>query len=203
MDKNKETKKAYFSSRNIAWFAVLLALTIVLQLWGSSIKIGSTSLNLSLIPVVLAAIILGPISGGIMGLISSVIILITTITSDPFTMILFQDHPVITVITILLKGTLAGLCSGLVFKLFEKKRTYLGTFIASGIAPIENTLIFIIGALLMSGTLKANFVAEGQTVMYFLVIVCAGINFILEFAVNLILAPAIYTVVKAIRRKDN
>ena len=52
----KTEKRAFFTSRNIAWFAILLALTIVLQIWGSAIKIGGVSLNLSLIPIVLAAI---------------------------------------------------------------------------------------------------------------------------------------------------
>ena len=41
MDKEKnisagsaEEKGKFFTSRNIAWFAVLLALTVVLQIWG-------------------------------------------------------------------------------------------------------------------------------------------------------------------------
>ncbi|MFR6056029.1 MAG: hypothetical protein ACLUHK_05520 [Eubacteriales bacterium] len=52
---NKEEKNAapaaeapergkLFTSRNIAWFAILLALTVVLQIWGSAIRIGANTL---------------------------------------------------------------------------------------------------------------------------------------------------------------
>ena len=53
--------KDFFSARNIAYLAVLSALVIVLQLWGSAIQIGLAGLNLSfvLIPITLGAIILG------------------------------------------------------------------------------------------------------------------------------------------------
>ena len=53
----------------------------------------------------------------------------------------------------------------------------------------------------MSGTLSANFVGEGSTVIYFLVIVCAGINFLLEFALNLIVAPAIHRIVVVLEKQ--
>ena len=52
----------------------------------------------------------------------------------------------------------------------------------------------------MSDTLNANFVADGTTVMYFLVIGCAGINFIIEFIVNAVASPAIYTVERVVER---
>jgi hypothetical protein len=68
-------------------------------------------------------------------------------------------------------------------------------FIAAASAPIANTGLFILGGLAMSGTLSNNFVAEGSTVIYFLIIVCAGINFLLEFALNLIVSPAIHRII--------
>lgn len=56
----------------------------------------------------------------------------------------------------------------------------------------------------MSGTLSANlaaFGADGQTVVYFLVIGCAGLNFIAEFLVNLVVSPAVNTIVNAVGKK--
>ena len=50
----------------------------------------------------------------------------------------------------------------------------------------------------MSDTLNANFVADGQSVLYFLVIGCAGLNFIFEFIINAVASPAIYTVVRVV-----
>ena len=64
------------SARKIAWFAILLTLVIVLQIWGSAIPFAGTSLNLTLIPVVLSAIILGPFAGMMLGIVVGIIITI-------------------------------------------------------------------------------------------------------------------------------
>ena len=62
------------SARKIAWFAILLTLVIVLQIWGSAIPFAGKSLNLNLIPVVLSAIILGPFAGMMLGIVVGIII---------------------------------------------------------------------------------------------------------------------------------
>ena len=74
-------------------------------------------------------------------------------------------------------------------------------YTAAAAAPIVNTGLVILGALLMSETLSANFVADGSTVLYFLVIVCAGVNFLLELALNLIVTPSISAVVQAVKKR--
>ena len=53
----------------------------------------------------------------------------------------------------------------------------------------------------MSDTLSANFVADGTTVLYFLIIGCAGVNFLFEFALNLIVAPAIARIVAVLQKR--
>ncbi len=195
------TKKRFFTSRNIAFLAVLLALVIVLQLWGSAIKIGTTSLSLVLIPIVLGAVMIGPLAGAFLGFAFGLVVLIVGITGvDNFTFILFTDHPVLTSALCLVKGTAAGLVAGLLFRLIQGKNRYAAVITAALSAPIVNTGLFILGALLMSGTLSANFVSEGSSVIYFLVIGCGGVNFLIEFAVNLVASPAIYTVAEVVKR---
>lgn len=198
----KKQKTAFFTPRNIAWFAVLLALTVVLQIWGSAIKIGGVSLNLSLIPIVLAAIMLGPAAGALMGFACGAVILIYVVLgTEPLSLLMFQDHPFITVALILVKTTAAGLVSGLLFKVFAKKYPYAGTFAASAAAPVVNTGLYILGALLMSDTIAASGFADGMSALYFLITVAAGVNFLVEFAVNLAVSPAIYSVIKTIKRR--
>ena len=53
----------------------------------------------------------------------------------------------------------------------------------------------------MADTLSANFVADGSTVIYFLVIGCAGINFIVEFFVNLLVSPALFRVSEVLQKQ--
>ena len=197
-------KSKFYSAKNIATLAVLLALVIVLQLVGTVIgNLGVTAPSLVLIPIVLGAVLLGPAGGAILGFAFGLVVVLAGIFGmDKFTFILFSDHPFLTVLLCRVKGTAAGVASGLIFKALRGKNENAAVITASLAAPIVNTGLFILGALLMSDTLKANFVADGQTVLYFLVIVCAGLNFIFEFIINAVASPAIYTVWRIVGKKS-
>ena len=192
-------KRKFFSAKRVTGLAVLLALVIVLQLWGNNIKIGATGLSFVLVPIVLGGVLFGPSAGAFLGLVFGFITLMYGVTgADPFTAVLFAEHPFLTSAVCLVKGTAAGLAAGLLFRLIAKKNGYVGVFVASAAAPVVNTGLFILGALLMSDTLSANFVADGSTVLYFLIIGCAGINFLVELAINLMLSPAMYSVIRVV-----
>lgn len=102
----------------------------------------------------------------------------------------------------LVKGAAAGFLAGLVYQLVRGNapetgvRSFVASLLASVTAPVVNTGLFILGGLtLVRGTLEANLAVFGWTsdsVLLFLVIGCAGINFLAEFAANLILSPAIH-----------
>ncbi len=197
-----DSMKKHFTARNITFFAILAALVVVLQVWGGSIHIGATSLSFVLVPIVLGGMLLGAAAGALLGLVFGIIVLAYGITgADPFTFVLFSEHPVWTIVLCLVKGLAAGLVSGLLYKWISKRNKYVASFVASAAAPIVNTGLFILGALCMSGTIEANFVADGETVIYFLVIGCAGINFIIELAINLVLSPALHSVVSIVERR--
>lgn len=186
--------------------ALLAAIVIVFQMMGSFIHIGPTSVSLVLIPIVLGSILLGPLYGGILGFIFGAITLWAGISaSDSFTALLFTNQPYATALICLGKGTLAGIGAGYTYKAFRKMNKLAASFFAAAAAPIINTGIFILGGLtLVSGTLEANlatFGAEGATLTYFLVIGCAGLNFIAEFALNIIIAPSINTIVNAVTKR--
>lgn len=193
----------FFTSRNIAFLAVLLALVIVLQIWASAIPLGATRISLTLIPIVLGAVLLGPAAGAFLGAAFGVVVVVVAVAGgDPFTLTLLSDNPALTVLLCLVKGAAAGAAAGLLFKLVRRKNEYAAVFAAALSAPVVNTGLFILGALLMSDTLiGANFVADGTTVLYFLVIGCAGLNFVVEFIVNAVASPAIYTVERLIERR--
>lgn len=188
-------KTTFFSAKQITGLAVLLALVIVLQLFGGYIRIGATPISLVLIPIVLAGMLYGVTAGAVLGFAFGVVVLLQGIIGvDGFTMILFNDHPLFTALLCLGKGTAAGVCSALAYKIVAKKNEYVGTFAAAVTAPLVNTGLFILGSLcFLQDTLKANFI-DGTSVIYFLIIVCAGVNFLIELAINLIASPSIYRV---------
>ncbi len=180
--------------------AILLALVVVFQLIGGFIHIGPTSISLVLLPIAIGAMLLGAYHAATLGFVFGLVVFIQGVMGvDMFTHILFTQHPIITFFTCTVKSTVAGYIGGLLYKLIEKRQRYAATFVCAAVIPIVNTGLFILGALFMSDTLSSNFVAEGQSVIYFLVIICAGVNFIAEFLLNLIVAPALHTVYKAVK----
>lgn len=182
--------------------AIFLALVIVLQTVGSGIHIGPVSISLTLIPIVLGGMMLGPVGGTVLGFAFGMVTLIAGITgTDAFTHILFTNHPVLTALVCLVKATAAGLVSALLFRALQSKHPRTAVFSAAAAAPIVNTGLFILGALFMSDPLRANFIPDGTSVIYFLVIGCAGINFIVEFFLNAVLSPALFRVLCVIRKK--
>lgn len=195
-------EKKFFTSKNIAVLGVLAAFVIVLQIFGSYFVIaGTVRLSFVLVPIVLGAIMTGVVGGMILGLLFGVLTLVMGIAgADPFTFVLFSQHPILTILTCVVKGTAAGFLSGLAYNLLYSKNRTAAVFTASAIAPIVNTGLFILGALLMSDTLSSEFVPNGSSVIYFLIIDCAGINFLIELGINLLLAPSVCRIIKSVRK---
>lgn len=194
-------RKASQKILKLVQLAILVALIIVMQSVGATIKVGPTSFSLVLIPIALGGMLIGKGGGALLGFVFGVMTLMAGITGqDVFTQILFQDHPFLTSLICLGKGAAAGFGAGLIYELVSKKNRIAAGFLAAAATPILNTGLFILGALTVSDTLSANFVAEGTTVIYFLVIGCAGINFIVEFLVNLVVAPGLNMVARVVRK---
>ena len=108
----------FSQAKKLTYFAVLTALTIVLQLIGNTVRIGPVTLNFSLIPIVLASILLGVWYGTALGAITGLIILFHCgiLGADGFTNVLFATDPVIITLVCVLKTALAGTVSALLFK---------------------------------------------------------------------------------------
>ena len=205
----EKKKSNFFSARNICILAVLVALVIVLQLWGSMIPIGVAGLNLSfvLIPITLGAMLLGPIAGLILGFVFGFVVIMTGVTgANFFTSYLLADSPALTVLTCLIKGMASGAVAGLLYKVIGKKNKYVAVFTASAVVPVLNTGLFILGCLCMSGTIQAftgSYMPDfdGHNIMYIIVVGLVTVNFFIELAINLVCAPALYTVSNVVEKQ--
>ena len=194
-------KEKFFSAKNLSALAILTALVIVLQVFGSYFAIGAVRLSFVLIPIVVGAIALGPLSGAFLGFIFGAVTYIMGIVgADPFTNTLFAAHPFLTAATCFVKAIAAGGLSGLAYKCLKSKNELVAVFVASAVAPIVNTGIFILGALTMYDTVSAMSATSNASVVYFLFILCAGVNFIIEFALNMFLASSVWRIIKAVRK---
>ena len=184
--------------------AVLLAIVIFLQCFLGSIVVGATSFSVVLVPIVVGAILLGPGAGALLGFAFGLVVLIRGITGqDAFTNLLFVAQPLFTALICLGKGTAAGWVAGVVYKLLAKGSGFWASVAAAAVAPVVNTGLFILGGLtLVKGTLEANLGALGaDSVLFFLVVICAGVNFLVEFAANMVLSPAIYRVIRVLKNE--
>ena len=205
--------KQLFSARNIAYFGILLALVIVLQWFASAIPIASgVQLNLSLIPIVLGAILFGMAGGALLGAACGIIVLIQVVViPSPFYTTIWTYSPVITSFTCIVKTTVAGLVAGLLYRVIAKKSSIAAVFVAAGIVPIINTTLFILGCLCMSNTLTVfrdilvkDFEMvqfDGMNVFVFILVGVVTFNFFIEFAINMVLAPAIHRVMLIVEKQ--
>ena len=194
-----KTKKV-FSSKEIAGIAVLLALVIALQAFGGTIAIGAVQLNFTLIPIVLGAILFGPLVGGFLGFACGVVVLIQVIMGMvPFYVLIWTNDPIVTTFTCLFNTTAAGLLSGWLFRCFVKKNATVAVFVSSGIVPVVNTALFIVGCLCMTDSV---YVAAGdENVLKFILVGLVTFNFFIEFAINLLVAPALHQVIGIVDKR--
>ncbi len=197
-------EKNFFSAKNVTILAVLLALVIVLQAFGGSITIGAVQLNFTLIPIVLGAILLGAVAGAFLGFACGVVVLIQVIMGlSPFYAVIWTNTPVVTVFTCIVKTTVAGFVAGVLFKLISTKSERVAVFVAAGVVPVINTALFIVGCLLMGESIAIFQQSLGNNVniFVFIIVVLVTFNFFIEFAINLIVAPALTRVVQIVEKR--
>lgn len=193
-------KSNFFTSKVIAATGVLTTIEIILQIIGNFIAIGPVSINLSLIPIALGAILYGPACGAFLGVINGLAVIFA-----PSTMAIFMPmNPLGTIFLCILKSTLAGMLAGYIYRIFKKKLPLLGAVIASISVPVINTGIFAIGCLLFfRDFLNDPGVIGNLPNMYAaLFIAVIGWNFIFELAANTILSPAISRVVTIVGKRN-
>ncbi len=196
--------KKLFSAKNIAYTAVLLALVVVLQAFGGTIAIGVVQLNFTLIPIVLGAILFGPVMGAVLGCACGVVVLVQVIMGlSPFYTVIWTYSPAVTVLTCIVKTTAAGLIAGFVYRLIAKRNQYVAVFVAAGLVPVINTGLFILGCLCMGNAItvfQGDLEMSGMNIFVFIIVVLVTWNFFIEFAVNLLVAPAIHRIVVVAER---
>ncbi len=178
--------------RKITYLAMLTALVVVLQFAGSFIRFGMFSVSLVLVPIVVGAAICGPLSGAWLGFVFGLIVLASGDAAAFLTI-----NSIGTIITVIVKGTLAGLAAGLVYKLLEGKNKYVAVFSAAVVCPIVNTGVFLLGCLLFfMETINEWAIGFGyESVGAYMILALAGGNFLFELLFNIFLGPVIVTVI--------
>lgn len=185
----KETQNKRMSTKTLVLGSIMTALVIVVQLISTyTAFFGPFSTALALIPIVIGAAMCGTGIGAWLGLVFSVVVLITGGANLFFAF----DVPG-TLITVLIKGTACGIAAGFVYNSLKKINTYLAVVCAAVACPVVNTGVFVLGcmAFFMDDAAK---IAEaiGSTASGISVFVALALaNFLFELGANVVLSPVI------------
>lgn len=184
-------------TKKLALTALLAAIVAVLAYFGGFIKIGGlASISLTLIPVVLGGALCGPLVGAVLGGVSGAVFFLTP--DAAFWIGLSLPG---TVITVMVKGIMCGLCAGLVYKLLKGKNRYAAIVASAVVCPVVNTGIFILGCLaFFMDAVRDMASANGKSVFMYILVGFVGLNFVFELLTNIVLSPTILRIVN-IREK--
>lgn len=180
-------------TKNMVGVGLFTAIVVVLQFLGGGIKFGMFSISLVLVPIVVGSAVYGWKAGAWLGFCFGAAVLM----SGDAAAFLAVD-PLGTVLTVLLKGTCCGMIAGLVYALLEKHNNVLAVFAAALLCPVVNTGVFLGGCWIFFLDTVAEW-GRGlgyDNVAAYMFLGLAGVNFLIEVAVNMVLAPVIVRLIK-------
>lgn len=187
-----------FNARTIAEYAIFIAIILVMKLTGlSSIPVGPLNMTLTMVPISIGAMLLGPLAGAVLGMFYGFTSLYDAVSgASVMTGIFFQISPVNTVILCVVMRILVGAATGWLFKLFRKldgKRTWC--YFAGGLAaPLINTLLFmgyIVLVFYRTDFVQQRVAALGASGPLMFVVLSVGIQGLVEAATGCIVGGAV------------
>ena len=186
------------STRTLTGVAIFTAIVVILQFLGAFVRFGPFSISLVLIPIVVGAALYGVWAGAWLGFVFGVVVLLSG-DAGAFLAV----NVLGTILTVLLKGTLCGLCAGLVYKALSKWQ--LPAVVAAAVtAPVVNTGVFLLGCkLFFMDTIAAW--AEGlgfESVGKYMIFGLVGGNFLFEVLFNILLSPVIVRLIRIAAKDD-
>ena len=196
--KKKPSKGKKISASTVVGIGLLTAIVIVLQFVSMALRFGNFSITLTLIPIVVGAALYGIKTGAWLGFVFGAAVLLTGDAASFLTV----NVPG-TIATVLVKGTMAGLCAAVVYRLIAKKNEIIAVLVSSVVAPVVNTGIFLLGCrIFFYDTVKAWGEGFGfENAFVYMIVGLVGINFLIELGTNLVLNPAILRIIKIGRKK--
>ena len=178
------------NTKRFTTISIFAAIIIILQIISTYINFGGFPITLTLIPIIVAGAVYGPSIGALMGLVFGVIVsLMVIVGADPSGAIMFSTHPIITVVTCIIKGTCAGYIGALVYKLIRNNK--VGIIISAIVTPITNTLTLYISLALF---FEESFIALIGGFM--------TINFAIELLTNVLIAPGLLVLINRVKGRN-
>lgn len=202
MEETKNTSRwTAKKTQTVVVMGLLTAIIVVLQIFAAGIQLGSLfNITLVLAPIIVGAALYGWKAGAWLGMVFSAVVLL----SGQASFFMAMSIPG-TVVTVLLKGTLAGIAGGLMYRLIEKKNRTAAVIAAGIVTPVVNTGVYILGCLVffMDYLQAATEASKYNTLFAYILFFVVGSNFIVELAINLVLSSAIVLILNVAKKNFN
>lgn len=191
------------STVRLCCIAVLAALLILMALTPLGyIPIGPLRLTLLMLPVAVGGAVLGPRAGLVLGTVFGLTSFFTCFGMDPFGAVLLGISPLRTAVMCIVPRMLAGLLPALLCRLIRQRSAgravgVAATALSCALTAALNTLFFLGTLWLLFGSALANdaqvtaLLGGAVTTFAAVLVGLAGVNAIVEVAVNLIAGTAI------------
>lgn len=190
----KRNNNQKISTEQLVLSGLMTALVILFQCLATyTTFFGPFSTAIGLIPIVIGAILCGPIVGTWLGLVFGFVVLFTGGAN-----LFFAFNIIGTIITVLVKGAACGFAAGMINRVLSKYNKTIAAVVAAIICPVVNTAIFLLGCCIFFMP-YANELAEiiGASVTGFQVFtVMAFGNFLFEIGMNIILSPIMVRIIQ-------
>lgn len=182
-------ENARLDTRKMVTLAIFTAIVAVLQLMGVAIRFGTFAVSMVGVPVILGGALMGPLAGAWLGFVFGVTVMISGDAA-----LFFAWDPVATVVIVLLKGTLAGFVAAALYRLIERKNSFLAVLAAAVAYPFVNTGVFFLGCMLcflddcVQFAASLGITGSGPVVVMSVFI---GLNFFFELGLDLVLSGVV------------
>lgn len=184
-------------TKKLVGVGLFTAIVVVLQVLAVVIRpTGLFTISLVLVPIVVGAALYGYKVGAWLGFVFSAVVLIND--SAAFMAVNAPG----TIITVLVKGTAAGLAAGLVYLWLQKKSQLLAVIASAIVCPVVNTGLFLVGCrLFFMDTINGWSAAAGYaSAGAYMILALVGVNFLIEMGINIVLSSVIMRLIKIGKR---
>lgn len=202
-------QKQQSNTRRMAQLALFIAIIFVMRITGlTRIPIGPLYMTLSMIPIAIGAMLIGPAGGAVLGLVYGCTSLYDAITgASVMTGAFFQVSPVHTVLLCVGTRVLVGFLTGWLFRAVHRidRTKTVSYFIGGLLAPVLNTVLFMgyIVLFFYRTEFVQNMVVKlGASGPLMLVVLMVGVQGLLEAAGGLVIGGAVTKAVAHAIKQD-
>ena len=186
--------------QDLVFKIVIIGVLTALSVGLSMIKLPITGVSVTLLlpVVIIGAALYGPWVGAWLTVIPNIIAYFTEGA------LFMMYSPIGGFATIVLKGILAGIAAGFIYKALSKKHPIVAVTLASIAAPLINTGVFVFGSYVLvwdkmiDAALEAGVAHEFASIA---ILLGLGFNMVVELILNVALCPGIFRILQIVTKK--